>query len=125
MTGISESRNASTASGRHASKRDAPNARYVSVLSRFSLGKRSALRWCEEETDALEFLKQITQRHRDTRNSVPTQHAYDGNLQQNRFSYDVFVNYRDQTDGSTVLLWLPKWPYAHREACTQHGHRDC
>ena len=87
-------------------------------------GNVQLFRWCEEETDALEFLKQITQRHRDTRNSVPAQHAYDGNLQQNRFSYDVFVNYRDQTDGSTVLLWLPKWPYAHREACTQHGHRD-
>ena len=39
MVGIMASRIASTASGRQASKRDAPNARNVSVLSRFSLQK--------------------------------------------------------------------------------------
>jgi len=50
MVGIMASRIASTASGRQASKRDAPNASNVSVLSRFSLqkphtiGARSA-RW--------------------------------------------------------------------------------
>ena len=37
MVGIRASRSAFTASGRHASNRDAPNASSVSVLSRFSL----------------------------------------------------------------------------------------
>jgi hypothetical protein len=33
----------------------------------------------KKRRDVLEFLEHIAQRHRDTRNGVPTQHAYDGN----------------------------------------------
>ena len=37
MVGVSASRSAVVARGRQASKREAPNARYVSILSEFSL----------------------------------------------------------------------------------------
>ena len=141
MVGMSARRRASTASGRQASKRDAPNARSVSVLSWFSLQQlatRSAgwatrartahsssfrIKLCKTKTPPIAFPHSIpmtgTMCHHtrsDTSKSSGGSHC----INSHQFSANKDTGRKGAGSGESVLtelFWCPKRKHEHRKSC--------
>lgn len=85
IVGVSASRRASLAMGIIASSLDAPNARYVSVLSRFSLSSfivnsaQIARVWRKEQGYVLELFQDVGDGDGDAGKCCAAEHANDRN----------------------------------------------
>ena len=99
IVGVRARRRASFTIGLHASNLEAPNARYVSVLSRFSLSQKYTVRKDTrsqgiDQWYALEFLQNVGERNGYTRERVTAEHSNNRNWARGSISSVTFTKRR-------------------------------